>query len=60
MRYYSVYKGEKEISFGTLEEIAEKLGVKIETVKYYGYKSYIKRTKSRKRKGINARMLVRC
>lgn len=50
---YSVYKGDVEIAFGTLVEIAEKLNIKVESVKFYGTASYIKRTSE------NARRLVK-
>lgn len=32
---YALYKGEDILAFGTIDEIAQKLGVKKETVAYY-------------------------
>lgn len=41
---YAVYKGEGIISIGTVEEIAEELNIKKDTVRFYGTPSWIKRT----------------
>lgn len=43
---YSLYKGEEEIAFGTIEEIAKKIGVKESTVRFYGTPSSQKRYKN--------------
>ena len=51
---YSVYKGDKEIAFGTIEEIAIQLNVKEDTVRFYGRPVYLRRTSER------ARRLVKC
>lgn len=50
---YSVYKGDKEIAFGTIEEIAIQLNVKEDTVRFYGRPVYLRRTSE------NARRLVK-
>ena len=50
---YALYKGEQILAIGTLEEIAASLGVAVETVKFYGMPSYLKRIK-----GQNARELI--
>lgn len=50
---YSVYKGDHEIAFGTLEEIAQQLQVKVESVKFYNTPTWKKRTSK------NARRLVK-
>lgn len=50
---YSVYKGDEEIAFGTIDEIANKLNIKPESVLFYGTPTYINRTSE------NARRLVR-
>lgn len=50
---YSVYKGDKEIAFGTLEEIASKLKIKVDSVKFYATPTWINRTSD------NARRLVK-
>jgi len=53
MKEYALYKGEDILAIGTLEEIAASLGVAVETVKFYGMPSYLKRIK-----GQNARELI--
>lgn len=40
---FALYKGEEILYIGTINEIAEHLGMKATTVKYYGRKSYIQR-----------------
>ncbi len=50
---YSVYQGENEIAFGTIKEIAAKLGIKEESVRFYGRPVYLRRTTE------NARRLVK-
>ena len=50
---YSLYKDDKEIAFGTLEEIASKLKIKVDSVKFYATPTYINRTSD------NARRLVK-
>lgn len=45
-REYALYKGEDIITMGTLDEIADELGVKRESVAYYRYPIYKKRTKA--------------
>jgi len=51
---YALYKGENLLSIGTIEEIAEEVGSKVENVKYYAYKRKIAKRKN----GINHRVLV--
>ena len=43
MTEYAMYKGDEILYIGTLEEIAEKHGVRRETVYYYTTKSYKKK-----------------
>lgn len=43
---YSVYKGDTEIAFGTIKEIAKKIGVKESTIRFYGTPSSKKRYKN--------------
>lgn len=50
---YSLYKGDEEIAFGTLEEIASKLKIKVDSVKFYLTPTWINRTSG------NARRLVK-
>lgn len=53
-RQMSVYKGEEEIAFGTVDEISEILNVKKETVLFYATPSNLKRIEARNSK--NARI----
>uniref|UniRef100_UPI0035A13ADB hypothetical protein n=1 Tax=Jeotgalibaca porci TaxID=1868793 RepID=UPI0035A13ADB len=48
MKEYALYKGEDILAIGTLEEIAASLDVAVETVKFYGMPSYLKRIKGNK------------
>lgn len=41
---YALYKGEKLIAMGTVEEISKKTGLKESTVRFYKSKNYKKRT----------------
>ncbi len=50
---YAVYKGENILAIGTLKDCAEKLGVKENTIKWYGTPTYAKRTSE------NARRMVK-
>lgn len=43
-KIYAMYRKEERVTWGTLEEIAEEMNIKIETVKHYLTKSYLKRT----------------
>ncbi len=52
VKEYALYKGEEIIAMGTKREIAEKLGVSVSAITYYGIPSYAKRTSE------NARRLV--
>ena len=49
-RYYSLYKGDVELAFGTKEEIAKKMGVKKRTVDFYNTPTYQKRGTGKKRR----------
>jgi len=40
---YALYKGEELIASGSIFEIAQKTGLKIRTIKFYGTPSYKKR-----------------
>lgn len=53
-RYYSLYKGDEELAFGTIEEIAKKLGVQKRTIYFYTTPTYKKRRANSK----NARIMV--
>lgn len=41
---YALYRGEKFLGIGTKKELAELLGVKVETISFYGTPAYKKRT----------------
>ena len=47
MTEYALYKGDELLHIGTAEEIAEKQGVKRETVTFYATNSYKERLKKR-------------
>ncbi|AYP29934.1 host nuclease inhibitor [Streptococcus phage SW27] len=44
VKEYALYKGEELLAMGTKREIAEKLGVSVNTITFYGTPSYAKRT----------------
>ena len=46
---YAVYKGEDLLCIGTVDECAEHMGVKPDTIKWYTYPTYKKRVEKRKR-----------
>lgn len=56
-REFALYKGEKLLSVGTIDEIAEELNIKPQTVKFYGINAYKQRVEKRK-KSKNTRILV--
>ena len=45
---YAVYKGDELLGIGTAKELAEKLKVKVETIKFYSTDSYQKIIKKEK------------
>lgn len=53
-KIYSLYKGDVELAFGTVDEIAKKMGVSRKTIKFYTTKTY----KNRRKNSKNARMMV--
>ncbi|MGJ0847463.1 hypothetical protein ACR77J_12300 [Tissierella praeacuta] len=58
MREYAFYKGDEILSIGTIPEIAEKLGVKRDTVAYYKTQAYQNRLKRRNALNGNVRILI--
>jgi len=52
---YALYKGDECLAIGTIEEIAEQVGVKYRTIHFYTTPTYKRRVK----KGKNRRELVR-
>lgn len=48
VKEYALYKGEEIIAMGTKREIAEQLGVSVNTVGYYGTPVYARRTSESK------------
>ena len=53
-KIYALYKGEKLLADGTASEIAEKLGITVRSVHYYGMPAYQRKAKHVK----NRRVLV--
>ena len=47
-KVYALYKGEELLEIGTKKELAEKFGVRIETIGYYSTPAYCKRTSPKK------------
>lgn len=45
---FALYKGDELLAIGTAEEIADKMHVSKQTILFYGYQSYRKRTKDNK------------
>lgn len=45
---YALYKGDELLAIGTVVEIAEKLGIKTNTVYHYGTPSYKKKSSKSK------------
>lgn len=43
MKEYAVYKGDKLLGIGTVEELAEKFNVQPQTIKFWSYPSYYTR-----------------
>ncbi len=43
MKEYALYEGEEILAIGTVKEIADKLKISPDTVKFYGYAAYAKR-----------------
>lgn len=54
VKEYALYKGDELLATGTKREIAEKLGISVHAVTYYGTPNYAKRTSEK-----NGRRLVR-
>lgn len=50
MKEYALYRGEEILSIGTVYEIAKDLGIKVDTVKYYGCNAYKRKIEKRKSK----------
>lgn len=48
VKEYALYKGEELLAIGTKREIAEQLGVSVNTVSYYGTPVYARRTNDSK------------
>lgn len=51
---YALYRGEDLVAMGTVSELSEELGVKPQTVLFYGTPSYLNRTNE-----LKSRRLVR-
>ena len=48
MKEYALYKGDELLAIGTISEIAEKMGVKRDTISFYKTPAYRKRLKKRR------------
>lgn len=48
VKEYALYKGDELLAMGTKREIAEQLGVSVNTVSYYGTPVYARRTNDNK------------
>lgn len=44
MRLYALYKGDTFIDIGTYEELANKIGVSINTIRFYATKTWKKKS----------------
>lgn len=51
---FAMYKGDELLGIGTAKELAEKLNVKVETIRFYNTPTYKKRVKQ----GKNRKVLV--
>lgn len=49
-REYALYKGDELLGVGTIDELAEELGIKPKTVRHYGYPGYKRRTSEKARR----------
>ncbi len=45
MTEYAIYKGDQFIDLGTVSKLAQKFGVKPDTIKFWSRPSYLKRIK---------------
>lgn len=57
MNEYALYKGDEFICLGTIKEIAEYEGVREDTIRFYGTRTY--REKLSNRKTRNPRILIK-
>jgi hypothetical protein len=53
MTEYALYKGEDIIGIGTAKELAEKLGIKPETIRFYATPTQKRRAAAAKMNGMN-------
>ncbi|NBI05791.1 hypothetical protein [Senegalia massiliensis] len=56
---YALYKGENLLAIGTIEEIANEMGVQKNTMAYYKTQAYQNRLKRRNAFNGNVRVLVK-
>ena len=52
MKEYAAYKGEDLIAIGTVEEIAEELGKKIENIRWHTYPTAARRIEEKNLKNV--------
>ena len=55
---YALYKGKECLAIGTIPELANKLGVQLRTIQYYGTEAYKRKSKKRKN-ARSAKILIR-
>lgn len=58
MKEYALYKGEDILAIGTILEIANKMGVKRDTIAFYKTQAYRNRLKRRNALNGNVRILI--
>lgn len=58
MKEYALYKGDDILAIGTINEIANQLGVKRDTIAYYKTQAYQNRLNRRNALNGNVRMLI--
>lgn len=49
-KVYALYKGERLLADGTIHEIAEKMGVQVESIRFYKTPTYQRRVKGENRR----------
>ena len=55
---YAVYKGDEFLDLGTAKELAERMGVRPETIKFMTYPSYQRQIERRKKSYSKSYMIV--
>lgn len=58
VKEYALYKGDEFITIGTIDEIAERMGVKKKTIAHYKTPTYLRKIERRKSGGGNSMVLI--